>query len=41
MHSHGDGIAVFLSTAKKIAEQLKFKDVDDMYDFLNNHLRKT
>jgi hypothetical protein len=41
MHSYGDGTTVSPSTAKKMAEQLKFKDVDDMYDFLNNRHRKS
>lgn len=40
IHSHGDGAIVSSSTAKKMAEQLKFKDVDDMCDFLNNRHRK-
>ena len=41
IHSHGDGAAVSPSTARKIAEQLKFKDVDEMYDFLNDRHRNS
>lgn len=41
IHSHGDGIPVSNSTAKKMAEQLKFHDIDDMFDFLNNRHRKS
>ena len=41
IHSHGEGITVPPSTARKMAGQLKFKDVDDMYDFLNNRHRKS
>lgn len=41
IHSHGDGTNVSPSTARKMAEQLKFKDVEDMYDFLNNRHRKS
>jgi len=40
IHSHGDGINLSAGTAKKIAEQLKFKDIDDMLEFLNDRHRK-
>jgi hypothetical protein len=41
IYTHGDGIPLSLSTARKMAEQLQFRDVDDMYDFLNNRHRKS
>ncbi len=37
MHSHGDGTTVSLSTAEKMAEQLKFKDVDSVKTILLPH----
>ena len=40
MHSHGGGVRVSPITARKMAEQLKFKDVEDMFEFLNDRHRK-
>ncbi len=40
IHEHGDGIQILSGTAKRQAVQMGFKDIDDMYDFLNNNKRK-
>jgi|GEM_PF-831677 hypothetical protein len=39
-HSHGSGDLIATGTAKQIAEQLKFKDLKDMHDFLLDKKRK-
>ena len=40
IHSHSDGVPVSSSTARAMAKQLRFTDVEDMYDFLNNKRRR-
>ena len=39
IHSHGDGAPVS-STARAMAKQLKFNDVDNMDNFLNDKRRR-
>jgi hypothetical protein len=40
IHEHGDGVQILSGTVKRQAVQMGFKDIDDMYDFLNNNKRK-
>lgn len=40
IHDHGDGIPIKTGTAKRQAEQMRFKDLEDMYDFLKNNRRR-
>lgn len=40
IHDHGDGVQVLSGTARRMAEQLNFKDVADMYDFLHDSKRR-
>ncbi len=40
IHNHGDGILIKTGTAKRQAEQLGFKSIEDMYDFLKNKKHK-
>lgn len=40
IHDHGDGVQVLAGTAKQIALQLGFKDLEDMYDFLKDKKRR-
>jgi len=39
IHDHGDGVQVKTGTAKRQAEQMGFKDLEDMYDFLKDNKR--
>ncbi len=39
IHDHGDGVQIKTGTAKRQAEQMGFKDLEDMYDFLKNSKR--
>ena len=39
IHDHGDGAQIKTGTAKRQAEQMGFKDLEDMYDFLKNNKR--
>lgn len=40
IHDHGDGVPLGTGVTKRQAEQMGFKDLEDMYDFLNNKKRK-
>lgn len=40
IHDYGDGISIKTGTAKRQAEQMRFKDLEDMYDFLKNNRRR-
>ena len=40
IHDHGDGTPIKTGTAKRQAEQMRFKDLEDMYDFLKNNRRR-
>ena len=40
IHDHGDGVQILTGTAKQQANQLGFKDLEDMYDFLKDKKRK-
>lgn len=40
IHDHGDGVQVFVGTARQHAIQMGFHDISDMYDFLKNKKRK-
>jgi hypothetical protein len=39
IHDHGNGIIILTGTAKQIANQLGFRDLADIYDFLCNKKR--
>jgi hypothetical protein len=41
IHSHGDGGSISTGTARQIAQQLLFTDLEDMTAFLNNKNRRT
>lgn len=40
IHDHGDGVPILTGTMRRQAEQMGFKDLADMYDFLKNKKRK-
>lgn len=40
IHDHGDGVQVLAGTAKQIAHQMGFNDLEDMYDFLKDKKRR-
>jgi hypothetical protein len=40
IHDHGDSVPILTGTAKQQALQMGFKDLQDMYDFLNDKKRK-
>jgi len=40
IHDHEDGVLVKTGTAKRQAEQMSFKDLEDMHDFLKDKKRR-
>jgi hypothetical protein len=40
IHDHGDSVQVLAGTAKQIALQMGFNDLEDMYDFLQDKKRR-